>query len=65
MAMGPIWVQMGLVGPWLFTWSIRFVVEGDSPWLLGSSGITRSSGAEIPGMVVVAYSSVGVGWPVE
>jgi hypothetical protein len=34
-------------------------------WLLGSSGITRSPGAACPGMVVVAYSLVGVGRPVR
>jgi hypothetical protein len=64
MATGPIWVQMGLVGR-AFTCSIRFIVGGDSPWLLGLSGITISPEAEIPGMVVVAYSFVGVGRPVK
>jgi hypothetical protein len=34
-------------------------------WLLGSSGITRSPGAACPGMVVVAYSLIGVGRPVR
>jgi hypothetical protein len=42
-----------------------FLVTGDSWWLLSSSGITRSLGAAIPGMVVVAYSPVGIGRPVE
>jgi hypothetical protein len=42
-----------------------FVVASDSWWLLGLSGFTRSPGAASPGMVVVAYSPVGVGRPVE
>jgi hypothetical protein len=64
--MGQVWVQMGLLGPWIFcTCSVGFFVGGDSPWLMGSSSISRSPRAEILGMVVVAYPPIGVGRPVE
>jgi hypothetical protein len=57
---------MGMVGSWSFcTCCIGFVVEDGSRRLLGSFGSTRTPRAAVPGMVVVAYSSAGVGRPVE
>jgi hypothetical protein len=48
MTTSPIWAVVIL-------FIVGFVITGDSWWLLGTSGFTRSPGAMSPGMVVVAY----------